>query len=150
MSGDEGIPEATPIALTADERATLEALSRSSKSEVRMRQRARIVLLAADGAATREISRQAGARSGRRRMRLDQRRRRDTQTGRHLCCRDNWSTSMSNISGGSCGHRRSTCPAASFGRGVSLDGSEARYAAILRRSNPLGTSDDRAHSVCGS
>jgi hypothetical protein len=37
-----------------------------------MRQRARIVLRAADGAATREISRQAGARSGRRRMRLDQ------------------------------------------------------------------------------
>ena len=58
------IPEATAIVLTADERAALEALSRSTKSEVRMRQRARIVLLAAAGLATREIGRQVGCTTG--------------------------------------------------------------------------------------
>ena len=50
------IPEATEITLTAEERQELEALSRSTKSEARMRFRARVVLLAAEGTATREIS----------------------------------------------------------------------------------------------
>src|SRR5262245_47197082 len=52
-----GIPEATPIILTEAERAELEGLARSSKTEYRLRQRARIVLLAADGMASRAIGR---------------------------------------------------------------------------------------------
>jgi transposase len=58
------IPCATVITLTAEERAVLETLSRSTKSEVRMRTRARIVLLAADGKATREIGRIVGCTTG--------------------------------------------------------------------------------------
>src|SRR5438876_5950212 len=58
------IPEATEITLTAEERQHLAALSRSTKSEVRMRFRARLVLLAADGTATREISRQLSCTIG--------------------------------------------------------------------------------------
>src|ERR1700716_3151312 len=42
-----GIPEATPIILTEAERTELEALARSTKTEYRLRQRARIVLGAA-------------------------------------------------------------------------------------------------------
>ena len=53
-----GIPEATEISLTVEERQQLEALVRSTKCEARMRFRARIVLLAAAGTGTREISRQ--------------------------------------------------------------------------------------------
>ncbi len=52
-----GIPEATPIILTEAERAELEGLARSTKTEYRLRQRARIVLLAADGMASRAIGR---------------------------------------------------------------------------------------------
>jgi hypothetical protein len=52
------VPKATPIILTVKERAELEGLARSAKSEHRMRQRARIVLLAADGMATRVIARE--------------------------------------------------------------------------------------------
>jgi transposase len=52
-----GILEATPIELTAEERTELERLARSTKTEHRLRQRARIVLMAADGAATRAIAR---------------------------------------------------------------------------------------------
>jgi transposase len=52
-----GIPEATPITLAAEERAALESLARSPKTEHRLRQRAGIVLMAADGAATRAIAR---------------------------------------------------------------------------------------------
>ena len=48
-----GIPEATVIILMAEERAELEGLARSTKTEHRLRQRARIVLLAADGVAWR-------------------------------------------------------------------------------------------------
>ena len=51
------IPEATPISLSAEEREALEALSGSRKSEARMRERARIVLLAAAGASSRAIAR---------------------------------------------------------------------------------------------
>lgn len=58
------ISEATPIILTAAERTELEVLVRSRKTEHRLRQRARIVLLAADGAATRAIGRQAGCTTG--------------------------------------------------------------------------------------
>jgi transposase len=58
------IPCATAIILTAEERAVLEALCRSTKTEVRMRDRARIVLLAAEGVATREIGRIVGCTTG--------------------------------------------------------------------------------------
>jgi transposase len=51
------IREATPIVLTVKVRSELEVLARSQKAEHRKRQRARIVLMAADGAATREIAR---------------------------------------------------------------------------------------------
>jgi hypothetical protein len=43
-----GIPEATVIILMAEERAELGGLARSTKTERRLRQGARIVLLAAD------------------------------------------------------------------------------------------------------
>jgi hypothetical protein len=49
--------QATPIVLTAEERAELEGMARSTKSEHRARFKARIVLMAADGAATRAIGR---------------------------------------------------------------------------------------------
>ena len=58
------IAEATPITLTAVERAELESLVRSTKTEHRLRQRARIVLLAADGVATRAIGRKVGCTTG--------------------------------------------------------------------------------------
>src|SRR5262245_31730457 len=59
-----GIPEATPITLTAEERGELEGLARSTKTEHRMRQRARIVLLAADGMASRAIGRAVNCTTG--------------------------------------------------------------------------------------
>jgi transposase len=59
-----GIPEATPITLTTEERAELEGLARSTKTEHRLRQRARIVLLAADGMKTRAIGRAVGCTTG--------------------------------------------------------------------------------------
>jgi hypothetical protein len=49
----KSIPAATPILLTGGERAELEGPARSTKSEHRECQRARIVLMASDGAATR-------------------------------------------------------------------------------------------------
>ena len=58
------ISSATVITLSPSERTQLETLCRSTKSEVRMRRRARIVLLAAAGTATREISRQLGCTIG--------------------------------------------------------------------------------------
>ncbi len=58
------IPEATAISLTKEERAELEGLARSTKTEHRMRQRARIVLMAADGVATRAIGRAVGCTTG--------------------------------------------------------------------------------------
>jgi transposase len=58
------IPCATLIRLTGEERAVLEALRRSTKSEARMQLRAQIVLLAADGTATREIGRILGCTTG--------------------------------------------------------------------------------------
>jgi transposase len=58
------IPPATPITLTADERQALEALASSRKSEARMRDRARIVLLAAEGMASRAIGREVGCEPG--------------------------------------------------------------------------------------
>ena len=60
----KSVPCATVIVLTSEERAVLEALVRSSKSETRMRVRARIVLAAADGMATREIGRMVGCTTG--------------------------------------------------------------------------------------
>jgi transposase len=65
IQGDmNGIPEATPIELTEEERTELEGLARSTKTEHRLRQRARIVLLAAEGAATRAIARTVGCTIG--------------------------------------------------------------------------------------
>jgi hypothetical protein len=58
------IPEATPITLTGLERAELEGLARSTKTEHRLRQRARIILLAADDMATRAIARTVGCTTG--------------------------------------------------------------------------------------
>jgi transposase len=59
-----GIPEATSIILTSEEWAELEGLARSTKTEHRMRQRARIALLAADGVKTRAIGRAVGCTTG--------------------------------------------------------------------------------------
>jgi transposase len=58
------IGEATPIVLTADERATLEGWARSSKTERRLVERARVVLLAAAGMASRAIGRELGCARG--------------------------------------------------------------------------------------
>src|ERR1700751_1119951 len=59
-----GIPEATAIILTEAERTELEGLALSSKTEYRLRQRARIVLLAADGMASRAIGRTVRGTTG--------------------------------------------------------------------------------------
>ena len=59
-----GIPEATPIRLTREERTELDGLARSTKTEHRLRQRARIVLLAAEGLASRAIGRAVGCTTG--------------------------------------------------------------------------------------
>lgn len=58
------IQEATPIVLTVDERSTLDGWVRSSKTEQRLVERARIVLLAADGLASRAIAREVGCARG--------------------------------------------------------------------------------------
>ena len=58
------IPEATIIELTKEERGVLEGLARSTRTQYRLRQRARIVLLAASGMASREIGRQVGCTTG--------------------------------------------------------------------------------------
>jgi transposase len=58
------IPSATPIALTIQERQELEAFAGSRKSEARMRDRARIVLLAASGIASRAVARGVGCTPG--------------------------------------------------------------------------------------
>jgi hypothetical protein len=58
------IPRATPIALTPDERRDLEALAGSRKSEARMGECARIVLLATGGMGSRAIGREVGCTPG--------------------------------------------------------------------------------------
>src|SRR5262249_35162656 len=58
------VPGATAISLSEEERAELEGLARSTKSEHRMRQGARIVLLAAAGLPTRAIARDVGCTIG--------------------------------------------------------------------------------------
>ena len=55
--GMKPIPQATMIALTSEERRALEALAGSRKSEAQIRDRARIVLLAALGMPSRAIAR---------------------------------------------------------------------------------------------
>lgn len=62
--GMKAIPQATTIALTGEECWTLEALANSRKSEARMRDRARIVLLAASGVGSRAIGRAVGCTPG--------------------------------------------------------------------------------------
>src|SRR5271154_4085259 len=59
-----GIPEATAIILTEAERAELDGLARSTKTEYRLRQRVRVVLLADEGLATRAIARRVGCTIG--------------------------------------------------------------------------------------
>lgn len=59
-----GVPKATPIVLTGEERAELEGLARSTKTQYRLRQRAQIVLSAAEGKATRAIAREIGCTIG--------------------------------------------------------------------------------------
>jgi hypothetical protein len=59
------IPQATTIALTVEERKTLEAIAGSRKSEARMRDRAVIVLLAASGTGSRNRAR-SGLHAGHR------------------------------------------------------------------------------------
>ena len=49
MHEHDRLPEATVFVLTAEEGAEPEGLARSTKTEYRLRQRARIVLSAADG-----------------------------------------------------------------------------------------------------
>ena len=58
------VPEATPIELTDEERAELEGLARSRKTEHRRRQRAQIVLMAAQGMSTRAIARAVHCTTG--------------------------------------------------------------------------------------
>ena len=59
------IQEATPIALTKQERSALEAMIRSPKTEHGIVERARIVLLAAEGRSTRSIAAELGTWPGR-------------------------------------------------------------------------------------
>src|ERR1019366_1200761 len=59
-----GIPEATAIILTTAERTELEGLARSTKTEYRLRQVPRIVLLAAEGIGGRGYRRAAGSTTG--------------------------------------------------------------------------------------
>jgi transposase len=58
------IQEATEIRLSAEERAVLAAWTRASSTEQRLVERARIVLLAADGLASRAIGREVGCARG--------------------------------------------------------------------------------------
>ena len=58
------IQEATAVVLTEQERLMLESMVRSPKTEQRLAERARIVLLAADGLATRAIHREVGCTIG--------------------------------------------------------------------------------------
>jgi transposase len=62
--GMKPIPQATVVSLTAEERRALEALAGSRKSEARMRERARIVLLAASGLGSRAVAREVGCTPG--------------------------------------------------------------------------------------
>jgi transposase len=59
-----GVPKATPIVLTGEERAQLRGLGALGTKRARKRQRARIILLAADGMATRVIARDVGCTIG--------------------------------------------------------------------------------------
>ncbi len=53
-------PEANAIDLTQEERSELEGFARSTRTQHRLHQRARIVLLASDSMATRAIGREVG------------------------------------------------------------------------------------------
>jgi len=59
------IQEATPIALTGEERAVLESMVRSPKTERGLSERAQIVLLAAEGRSTRSIAEELDTWPGR-------------------------------------------------------------------------------------
>lgn len=59
-----GIPEATLIRLTEDERAELEGLARSTKTEYRLRQRGADRASGGRGVASRAIGREVGCTTG--------------------------------------------------------------------------------------
>ena len=59
------LQEATPIVLTEQERSALEAMMRSAKTEHVIVERARMVLLAAEGRSTRSIAAELGTWPGR-------------------------------------------------------------------------------------
>lgn len=59
-----GVPEATAIISAEGERSERDGLARPTKTEHRLYRRARIVLLAADGAATRAIGGAVGCTTG--------------------------------------------------------------------------------------
>ncbi len=150
-----GLTEATPIFLTSEERAELEVLARSGKTEHRTRLKAQIVLMAAAGTATRAIGRALGCTTGTASKWLVRYARKrlagfsevgnrgaaakyDAGAGeRILALLDqkppqgyvNWTgpllakasaTSISNMSGVSCGVRRSTFPGASRGASATI------------------------------
>src|SRR6202047_3594235 len=58
------IPEATAIVLTAAERAELDGLARSTRTEYRLRQRARVGVVAGGGRVTRAIARTVACTTG--------------------------------------------------------------------------------------
>ncbi|MFY9833549.1 MAG: helix-turn-helix domain-containing protein, partial [Methylocystis sp.] len=58
------LSQATPITLTDEERSELARLARSTKMEHRTRLKARIMPMAAEGAATRTIGRAPGCTTG--------------------------------------------------------------------------------------
>lgn len=58
------VKDATPVALTPRERAVLETWARGNRENPRKAERARIVLLAADGVGTRSIARAVGCTNG--------------------------------------------------------------------------------------
>jgi len=62
--GNQNDPPATEISLTVEERHALEAMAGSRKTEARMRERARIALLAAAGLPSRAIARKVGCTPG--------------------------------------------------------------------------------------
>src|SRR6202040_1656356 len=63
----KSIPAATPITLTKEEHAELEGLARSTKTEHRLRQRARIVLLRRRAWRRAQSAERSAARRARRR-----------------------------------------------------------------------------------
>jgi transposase-like protein len=138
------IPEVVPITLTELERAELEGLARLMNGEHRLCQRARIVLLASDGAPTRQIARTVACTIGtaskwRARSQAHGRFRREGRKGgaepkygrrttpaSWRCSTRAAATFMSNMSGISCARKRSIFPAANHGARATISTSWPR------------------------